>query len=72
MTKEFLKQEKWTIVLFLLAMLTGYITSVFFIGGPATLSGPMGLLVGFLLLELWNYHQFKKEWKFKKRDKMYW
>jgi hypothetical protein len=67
MRKEFLKQEKWNIGLFLSAMIIGYISSVILIGGPVTYSAPIGALTGFLVFQSWNYRQFKKEWKSKKR-----
>lgn len=51
MKKDFLKQEKWTITLFLLAMTIGYVSSVILIGGPVTYSAPIGSLIGFLLFE---------------------
>ncbi|MDN3451076.1 hypothetical protein QMA09_12830 [Planococcus sp. APC 3906] len=66
MKKDFLKQEKWMISLFLLAMTIGYVSSVILIGGPVTYSAPIGSLTWFLLFESWNYRRFKKEWKSKK------
>ena len=63
MKKEFLKQEKWNILLFLFAMIVGYVSSAVFIGGPVTYSAPGGALIGFLVFELWNYTRFKKEWQ---------
>lgn len=69
MRKSFLRQEKWEILLFVVAMAAGYISSVILIGGPVTYSGPAGCVTGFLLYQAWKYRRFKKEWKLKEQPK---
>lgn len=71
MRKAFLKQEKWLIILFSLSSILGYVSSVIFLGGPVTYSGPIGALTGFLIYELWNYKNFKKERHFEQAMRRY-
>lgn len=68
MKKEFLKSEKWNILLFLVVMIVGYVSSLIFIDGPVTYSAPAGVLIGFLILESWKYRNFKKEWEIKRQS----
>lgn len=70
MRKSFLKQEKWEIVLFVIVMSAGYISSVILIGGPVTYSGPAGCVTAFFLYQAWKYKRFKKEWKLKEQLKV--
>ncbi|UJF28431.1 hypothetical protein [Planococcus sp. 107-1] len=66
MKAAFINQERTNIILFLLTMLVGYASSVILIGGPVTYSAPGGALIGFFVLEVWKYRQFKKEWQIEK------
>ncbi|GEM_PF-4461644 len=62
--KEYLLHEKWDIIIFIFVYVTGYVSSVIFIGGPATYSGPIGVLIGFLLVQRWKYKKYYKSKKY--------
>ncbi|MDM5296782.1 hypothetical protein QUF51_01140 [Bacillus pumilus] len=60
---EYLKKKKWEIMIFLIFFITLSIISCVLNGGPKSTGGPLGVFLGFCLVQLLKYRQFQKEMK---------
>ncbi|UIN50465.1 MULTISPECIES: hypothetical protein [Bacillus] len=63
---RYLKKEKWGIVFFLIGYIVLFISSYLLIGGPATIEGPICILLGFCIVQFLRYRAFKKDEENKK------
>ncbi|MFJ5763866.1 hypothetical protein ACIP9C_00800 [Lysinibacillus sp. NPDC093210] len=58
--KAYFTKYKWSIIIFSILYAASFILSFILIRGPVTYSGPLGTFIGFCLLQVWQYHRFKK------------
>lgn len=56
-----LKKEKWGIVFFLIGYIALFIISYCLIGGPVSSGGPIGVFLGFCIVQFLKYRAFKKD-----------
>ncbi len=63
---RYLKKEKWGIVFFLIGYIVLFISSYLLIGSPATIEGPICILLGFCIVQFLRYRAFKKDEENKK------
>lgn len=59
--KKFFNKQKWEIMIFLIVYILSFIFSYLLIGGPKSIGGPIGVFLGFYLLQFIKYRDFKKE-----------
>lgn len=60
MFKLYLKKEKVNIIIFFIIFIAGFISSYILIGGPKSIGGPIGVFLGFCLLQFLSYRSIKK------------
>ncbi|WP_326483630.1 hypothetical protein [Bacillus safensis] len=63
---RYLKKEKWGIVFFLIGYIALFIISYCLIGGPVSSGGPIGVFIGFCIVQFLKYRAFKKDEENKK------
>ncbi|MBD3861559.1 hypothetical protein IEE86_17710 [Bacillus sp. 28A-2] len=63
---RYLKKEKWGITFFLIGYVALFISSYLLIGDPASSGGPIGVFIGFCIVQFLKYRAFKKDEENKK------
>ncbi|MFS3915600.1 hypothetical protein ACL9ST_15270 [Bacillus australimaris] len=58
---RYVKKEKWGIAFFIIGYIALFIISYCLIGGPVSSGGPIGVFLGFCIVQFLKYRAFKKD-----------